>query len=93
MTKRTFRRRHVILDCSRVISVDFSVIQTLAELSSEQKRHGRLLVLCNLDERTYSLLDNGLINPFHVTQDLSRALEYVDKFDTDADTSTIVPLN
>ena len=75
------------------MSVDLSVIQMLGELSLEQKRHGRLLVFCRLDSRTYSLLDNGLINPFNVAQDLGRALELIDNYDTDADTDTIIPLN
>ena len=85
-------RRHIIIDGSRIVSADFSVIQMLAELSSTQKRHGRLLVFCNLDSRAYALLDNGLIDPFHCCPDLGRALELIDNFDADADTVTI-PLN
>merc|ERR1712228_3358 len=86
------RRRHLILDCNRIVTLDFSVIQMLAELNSEQKRHDRLLVFCNLDSRNRALLDNGLIVPFHASADLGRALELVDQFQSDSDTLRI-PLN
>jgi len=79
-------RRHLILDCSRIVTLDFSVIQMLAELNAEQKRHDRLLVFCHLDSRNMALLDNGLIVPFNACPDVGRALELIDRFQSDART-------